>query len=70
MRERGFSVLGYIDDSLIMGISFSEYVHATEELQQLLTSLGFYINYKKSSFRTKARNHFLRIYVKFCKNDG
>ena len=48
MREEGFSVIGYIDDSLIFAETFEEGVRATNRLAQILTSLGFTINLKKS----------------------
>ena len=50
MREDGFSVLGYIDDSLILAESYDKCLEATNKLAQLLTQLGFTINYKKSNF--------------------
>ena len=49
LREEGFSVLGYIDDSLIMGKSVEECQRATTRLAELLTDLGFTINREKSS---------------------
>ena len=48
MREEGFCVLGYIDDSLILGETREECTRATERLSQLLTELGFTINLEKS----------------------
>ena len=49
LREQGFCVLGYIDDSLILGRSFDECVEATTRLSNMFTSLGFTLNLKKSS---------------------
>ena len=49
MREDGFCVLGYLDDSLIMGNSESECALATSKLEELLINLGFSLNREKSS---------------------
>ena len=59
MREEGFSVLGYIDDSLIMANSFQECVQATQRLSEILTSLGFTINLQKSSLIPSKKITFL-----------
>ena len=59
MREEGLCVLGYIDDSLILGRSYEECVVATTRLSQLFESLGFTINVKKSSFEPSQQLTFL-----------
>ena len=59
MREEGFCVLGYIDDSLIMGRSESECIQATKRLEELFTSLGFSINREKSSLLPSQQITFL-----------
>ena len=59
IRESGFSVLGYIDDSLIMGNSYDECVQATNTLSNLLEQLGFSINLEKSCFEPKQSITFL-----------
>ena len=48
MREEGFLVLGYIDDSLILADSYEDCVKATNRLSGILQELGFMINLKKS----------------------
>ena len=48
MRQEGFTVIGYIDDCLIVANSEEECVKATTRLRQLLLSLGFAINENKS----------------------
>ena len=48
MRQEGHTVLGYIDDCLIIAKSFQECSFATLRLRNLLLSLGFSINEKKS----------------------
>ena len=59
MREEGFSVLGYIDDSLILAYSFEECVRATNRLRELLIELGFTVNTEKSSLVPKQEITFL-----------
>ena len=59
MRENGFCVLGYIDDSLIMGSSESECELATTELKNLFEKLGFSINREKSSLVPSRQITFL-----------
>ena len=48
MREEGFCVIGYIDDSLIMADSYEECEAATNRLSNLFQELGFSINRQKS----------------------
>ena len=48
MRQEGHTVLGYIDDCLIIAKSYQECSFATLRLRNLLLSLGFSINEKKS----------------------
>ena len=59
MREEGFCVLGYIDDSLILSESLERCVEATERLSQLLTDVGFTLNLKKSVFQPSQEITFL-----------
>ena len=59
MRQEGFIVLGYIDDSLIMADSYEQCVKGTERLTQLLTQLGFSLNYQKSVLVPEKQIKFL-----------
>ena len=59
MREEGFCVIGYIDDSLIMARSYDECEQATARLLQLLNQLGFTINQEKSVFKPTQQITFL-----------
>ena len=59
LREQGISVLGYIDDSLIMANSVAECNEATLKLKNLFTELGFTINEEKSSLVPSQKIKFL-----------
>lgn len=49
LRERGVLLVIYLDDFLILGNSFQECQYNVELTKELLTRLGFIINYDKSS---------------------
>lgn len=49
LRKEGVHVLGYIDDLLIWGASAQEALASTQRALDLLQSLGFLINWKKSA---------------------
>ena len=49
LRKLGHVIVGYIDDSLIVGHTFQECETAVKSTIQLVESLGFSVNYKKSS---------------------
>ena len=49
LQKRGFKVMIYIDDILIIGSSKEECLRATEETIQLLQELGLRVNFEKSS---------------------
>ena len=59
MRKEGFSVLGYIDDSLILGKLQEECELATTRLIEILSDLGFTINQQKSVFSPSNQITFL-----------
>jgi len=48
MKRRGFTVLAYLDDFLIIADTMVEYQQAYEELIKLLGELGFQINWDKA----------------------
>ena len=49
-RKNNLKVVLYLDDGLIMAVSESKCVYATNFIRQSLTSAGFFINEKKSIF--------------------
>ena len=59
MRKEGFTVLGYVHDSLIMGESYAQCVVATERLSKILIQLGFTLNLQKSLFSPSQQLTFL-----------
>lgn len=50
LRERGFLLVAFLDDFLIIAPSYEVCVHSVSETSNLLNSLGFLINKRKSVF--------------------
>ncbi len=48
LREKGFTLLGYIDDTILIESSANQLNVATQAALDLFTNLGLTINYKKS----------------------
>ncbi|KAK3099363.1 hypothetical protein FSP39_003273 [Pinctada imbricata] len=59
LRKLGHVIIGYIDDSLIIGNSVTECSKAVNKTIECVESLGFYVNYKKSSLIPSNRVTFL-----------
>ena len=59
LREPGISIIGYIDDSLIISDSREHCELAVNFVVQVLDSLGFTINPTKSAFVPVQRIEFL-----------
>ena len=59
LRSEGCSVMGYIDDCLILGDTREECLYNTERLIELLQKLGFVINFEKSVLEPTNRIEFL-----------
>ena len=59
LRTRGFISVIYVDDSLLIGFTFDECITNVLRTIELLRSLGFYINVKKSTFYPSQRIIFL-----------
>ena len=47
MQRRGFKIVNYLDDFLVIGETHGECLDAQQELLALLGSLGFSVNWEK-----------------------
>ncbi|KAK6180208.1 hypothetical protein SNE40_012400 [Patella caerulea] len=63
LRKMGITIMGYIDDSLIVSDSEEESLQAVKSYVNLLKQLGFLINYNKSSLIPTQRIQFLRFII-------
>lgn len=59
LRTRGYKSVQYLDDILCIGDDYSECVNNVKETVNLLSRLGFIINYDKSSLNPQKVHKFL-----------
>jgi hypothetical protein len=59
LRKKGVVCVNYLDDFFIIGETFEEYSHSVDLTVNLLTSLGFIINSRKSVLTPSTRCKFL-----------
>lgn len=59
LREKGFHSIVYLDDFLLLGASIKECQNNIHASINLLTSLGFLINYNKSQLTPSSRCRYL-----------
>lgn len=59
LRKKGVRVFNYIDDLFIIGETERECEQSVKEVVSLLTKLGFFVNYEKSSLRPCTSMRFL-----------
>lgn len=59
LRKKGISVFNYIDDLFIVGDSKSTCEHSVKEVIDMVTKLGFFINFEKSSLTPQTTMRFL-----------
>lgn len=59
LRKKGIRVFNYIDDLFVIGKTRDECERFVTEVTSLLTSLGFFINYEKSSLQPDTNMRFL-----------
>jgi hypothetical protein len=48
-RRKGIRITAYLDDLLIMGKTYQETKHATQQVCERMTQLGWLLNHQKSS---------------------
>lgn len=59
LRDKGFQSIVYLDDFLLLAESEKDCVRNVQASIDLLASLGFLINYKKSCLKPATRRKFL-----------
>lgn len=59
LRQRGFKLVVYLDDLLLIGRDYNECKLLLKETEELLISLGFVLNYEKSIFTPSTEIQFL-----------